>query len=411
MTPRERLVAAYRAAVAAVDPRSRVSERLAATPLTPPVYLAAVGKAAAGMADGALDAGLVPADSLVIHPEGSPPPCHPQLTRRTAPHPVPDGRSLVAGEALRRFVDGAPADAQFLFLISGGASSLVESLAGESDAPALAELNRRLLADGLPIHAMNRIRRSVSLLKGGRLGTRLRGRRALALFVSDVHGDDPAVIGSGLLVPPAEGGSRPADCPARYRDLLVPAPPGPEPGDGRLAGLETVVVASNRDALAGAKEALEDAARPVTIDGRFLDGEATREGSTVATALRHGESGGRIWGGEPTVVLPERPGEGGRMQSLALAAAQRLDGVPGVSLLAAGTDGLDGTGGAAGAVVDSHTLARGRAAGWDAAAALAQADAGGYLAATGDQLVIGPTGTNVMDIVIGWRRHETAAAF
>ena len=409
MTARQELLAAYRAAVAAVDPRARVRDYLACNDSPSPCYVVAVGKAAVAMTEGALDAGVDVAEGVVVYPDTvDPAPVHHRLRYRPAAHPIPDERSLEAGHDVLALVDGAPRDARFLFLLSGGASSLLEALADDGGASALASLNQRLLGDGLPIHAMNRIRRAVSRLKGGRLGARLAGRRALALFVSDVAGDDPAVIGSGLVVPPPQGPSRPADLPAEYGHLLAPAPAGPAPGDPRLGGVEAVVIACNRDALAAARDSLGAHGLPVRIEPAFLDGDALATGKWLAQRLRQAPPGCCIWGAEPTVVLPPSPGDGGRMQALALAAACDLAGARDVTLLAAGTDGLDGVGGAAGAVVDAGTLARGRALGRDADQALRDADAGGYLAATGDQLVTGPTGTNVMDIVIGCRSGAKA---
>ena len=132
----------------------------------------------------------------------------------------------------------------------------------------------------------------------------------------------------------------------------------------------------------------------------LLTGEAEALGRQVAESLLQGPTGMFVMGGEPTVTLPARPGRGGRMQTLALSAAGRLAGSD-CLLLAAGTDGADGPGEDAGAIVDGGTLDRARRAGFDPAAALAQADAGRVLTGTGDLLQTGPTGTNVMDLVIG----------
>jgi hydroxypyruvate reductase len=410
VTAREQLLAAYRAAVAAVDPRARVRDYLAANPVDSPCYVVAAGKAAVAMTEGALEAGVDVVQGLVIHPDTlEPTSAHARLRYCSAAHPVPDERSIEAGRQALELVDAAPSDARFLFLLSGGASSLVEALPAGGDVSALAVLNQRLLSDGLAIHVMNRVRRAASLLKGGRLGARLGGRRALALFVSDVEGDDPAVIGSGLVVPPRQGPSQPSDMPAAYRELLAPAPAGPSPGDPRLSGVQTAVIAANRDALMAARDALAAGGVPAYVEPDFLNTDALVAGEWLGQALTQGPPGCRIWGAEPTVRLPPSPGQGGRMQALALSAACALAEFPDVTLLAGSTDGLDGVGGGAGAIVDGGTLARGRAAGRDAAEALRNADAGGYLAASGDQLVTGATGTNVMDIVIGWRAERGEA--
>lgn len=408
---RDHLMGAYQAAVAAVDGRDAVQRALAEEPVEGPVRVAAVGKAAGSMMAGALDVlGNDLLTGLVIHPDGTPVPSARQLTVLAASHPVPDERSLQAGATLERFVRDAPGDAAFLFLLSGGASSLVECLADGGSLDGLAALNRRLLADGLPIDAMNRIRRAVSRIKGGRLGAHLRGRPARVLLISDVRGDDPSVIGSGLLIPPRDARSRPADLPAAYTDLLPPAEPGPSVDDEALAGVVWRVVAGNRTALEGGAAYLRGLGVPTTICPDFLGGDAVAEGERLASILAAAQPGAYLWGGEPSVTLPPDPREGGRMQALALSAARCLDGDSSVTLLAAGTDGIDGNSRAAGAIVDGTTRARGGVYGeTDADEAIARANAGAFLRTSGDQLVTGPSGTNVMDIVIGIRNGAGAA--
>jgi glycerate 2-kinase len=137
------------------------------------------------------------------------------------------------------------------------------------------------------------------------------------------------------------------------------------------------------------------------VHDRFLDGEAAAVGAALAADLVQGPTGMHIWGGETTVHLPAHPGRGGRNQTLALAAALALKGVPGVALLAAGTDGTDGPGADAGALVDGSTVERGTADGLDPCQCLETANAGSFLEASGDLIQTGPTGTNVMDLAIG----------
>ncbi|HKJ95299.1 MAG TPA: MOFRL family protein, partial [Gammaproteobacteria bacterium] len=146
---------------------------------------------------------------------------------------------------------------------------------------------------------------------------------------------------------------------------------------------------------------LRESGRDPLIESRFLAGEATEEGRRIGADLRDGQRGVCLWGGEPVVTLPAHPGRGGRMQALALAAAGPLDGARDRWLLAAGTDGADGPGDSAGAIIDGDTLERGRRRGLDDRDALARADAGSYLDAVDALFRTGPTGTNVMDIVIG----------
>ncbi len=404
-SPRDALIAMHAAAIAAVEGRAAVRQALLTDPLPEgPWHLVAVGKAAMAMAHGAVDVlGDAIKAARVITRVGY---ADASLAERipvdilTAPHPVPDARSLAAGEALVRFFDEADEQARFLVLISGGSSSLVERLAGEADADALSRLNESLLAGGLDITQMNRIRKSVSTIKGGRLANWLRGRTAEVLLISDVPGDDPAVIGSGLLAGDADPLTK-AEAAAVLPAGLLPADPPPRPDDRRLASVKSRIVASNAIARAAAAQAARKRGYRVDCRDQFLDGEAAPLGAELAEAVLGADPGVTIWGGEPTVTLPAEPGRGGRMQALALAAAQRLAASDAL-LLAAGTDGADGPGEDAGAVVDGGTIARGTGKGLDARECLQAADAGRFLAASGDLIQTGATGTNVMDLVIGF---------
>lgn len=403
---REALIDCYRAGLAAVDGRARVRAALEHRPFTPPVYLIAVGKAAAAMTHGALDAwGAAIERGLVISKSGhipSPLLQDPRLHCIESAHPVPDARSLEAGRRLLEFIDGSPADAAFLVLISGGASSLVEVLPAGTSLDHLDRLNRWLLGSGLAIDQMNAIRKAVSCIKGGRLAAHLGDRPVQALLLSDVPGNDPAVIGSGLLFA-ADATRLERELPAWVRDMVAAAPAAP-----------AVTPANVRWELVGSLEQALDAAAargrglgwPVVRHPELLAGDARAAGERLAGILLGTAPALHVWGGETTVRLPEAPGRGGRCQHLALAAARRLSGHPAVALLAAGSDGSDGPTEDAGALVDGETLARGRDAGCDPEDCLARADAGRFLEASGDLLQTGPTGTNVMDLVLGIRGAE-----
>ena len=396
----------YTAAIAAVGGRQSVVRALSADAAPPPgpVYLVAVGKAAAAMAQGVADSPAYPVrDGLVITREGYQDPALAQrlpVRQLESAHPIPDERSLQAGEALVQFLTTAPADARFLFLISGGASSLVERLEGDGNHVDLARLNQALLASGLDIAEVNAVRQRYSTIKAGRLARWLAGRAADVLLISDVPGDDPAVIGSGLLVPSASNLSG-SDFDPRVEGLK-PAPQPPSPGDPLFQRIAITVVASNATARAAAAEAARAEGWDVHVNDTLLAGEAAAAGPSIARQLVAGPQRIIVQGGEPTVTLPANPGQGGRMQTLALSAAAELTGSPCV-LLAAGTDGADGPGDVAGAIVDGETLSRGEAAGGSLQYALANADAGRFLSLSGDLLVTGGTGTNVMDLVIGLR--------
>ena len=205
MTSRKILLTCFRAALDAVDGRRAVHQELTRRPLHGQWRLVAVGKAAAAMAQGAVDALgsqiaggviVVPVDHV---PSGFDPAAH-GLVVRYGSHPMPDDASLAAGEAVVDFVSApADADAQVLFLVSGGASSLVEWLVPGASLDDLQALNRWALQSGAPIAQVNATRRRISRLKGGGLARIAQGRRTQALMISDVPGDDPRVIGSGLL--------------------------------------------------------------------------------------------------------------------------------------------------------------------------------------------------------------------
>jgi len=405
---RRPVLSVYRDALAAVHGGARVRAALERRPPPCPVHVAAVGKAAGAMAGVAFEAlrhGVRAALVVTRHGYGDP-----ALGRRPgvqcleAGHPVPDADSLAAGRALLEFLEAVPAGHRPLLLISGGASSLVERPPAGVTLADLVRLNHWLLGSGLDIRGMNRVRCAVSTIKGGRLAARLGARTALALLISDVRGDDPAVIGSGLAAPGACEGPLPGAIPAWAHALVARAPPAPRPHDPACEGLEVRVVARLADALEAAATAARGLGAPVHRYPEFVAGDPCEAGRALARRLRTGAPGFHIRGGEPTPVLPPHPGRGGRCQSLALAAALELQGEEGVVFLAASTDGSDGPGEDAGALVDGGTVARGVSAGYDAARCLAAADAGSFLAASGDLVQTGPTGTNVMDLFIGWKR-------
>ncbi len=398
---RSRLLEIYAAALAGVDGRNAVRARLERRTEGGPAHVVAIGKAAVAMARGAADAlGTDLARALIItkHGYGDPAWHDPRVAQLEAGHPVPDAASLEAGQALLGFLAAAPAAAHFVFLVSGGASALVEVLPAGVSLEQYQAANQWLLGSGWDIERMNRVRRALSLIKDGRLAAHLRGRPALNLLISDVPGDDPATIGSGLLAPAAHL-PLPEGVPDWLAALLAHGtPPGAAAG-----GVTTEVLLTNRDARIAALSAGIARGWEVHAVPGFLAGDAVTTGRELAHALLAGPPGLYIWGGETTVRLPEIPGRGGRCQALALAAAEVLAGHEGVFLLAAGTDGSDGPTEDAGALVDGGTVQRGALDGLGAPACLATADAGSFLEASGDLVQTGPTGSNVMDLVLAYK--------
>jgi hydroxypyruvate reductase len=226
------------------------------------------------------------------------------------------------------------------------------------------------------------------------------------LAISDVPGDDPRAIGSGPLVAD-ESLAKPlaSHLPDFVRAALDRAPAAPAPGDGCFERVRFEIVARLDDAKRAAAEAAERRGYRIELMPEFIAGEAVEVGARLARRLLESQPGVvRVWGGETTVRLPPRPGRGGRNQSLALAAALELAGREDLFFLAAGTDGTDGPTQDAGALVDGGTVARGALHGLDARDALIRADAGTFLEASADLIHTGPTGTNVMDLILEVRR-------
>ena len=393
---RRQLLEIYQAALQAVAGDRAVASWLQGHPLPGEWAVLAIGKAAGAMVEGAR-AGLGErlAEVMVITKADHGGRPHAGEQWWEGGHPLPDERSLAAGEALLAFLAGLPERRPLLVLLSGGASALVEVLPTGMDLEQLAEVNRYLLGAGLDIEAINRVRRRLSQIKGGRLLPQLRGRPCVQLMIADVPGDDPAVIGSGPLLPCAE--QAPPPLPEWIAELCLPPAPAME------AGCESHVIADNRMACEAATRRAEALGLPVTLHSSLFTGPVEQVARQCCDSLLAGPPGLHVWGGESTVVLPAEPGRGGRNQQLALWAATFLAGQENCLLLAAATDGSDGPCSDAGGLVDGGTLARAEEEGFSAALALARANAGALLEASGDLISTGATGTNVMDLVLGWR--------
>ena len=398
---RRALLAAYAAAVRAVEGERVTENWLSLHPVEGPVAMIALGKAAGAMALGAQKAlgerllrGLViskpgHADSEALDMQ--------RIRICEGAHPLPDGTSLAAGQALIEFIEGLPADLPVLVLVSGGASALVEVLRPGVTLEDLARANDWLLANGLPIAGINAVRRRLSRLKGGGLASMLGTRAVTGLLISDVEGDDPAVIGSGPLTLPAST-QLPEGLPDWLKAMLPAGQDTPAASEAQV-----VLVATLDDALAAAEAELVSQGLEVHRHTPHLDCDLLEVVEQVSRALRTGRGPVHLWGGEATVVLPPDPGRGGRNQQLALHLAGVIGGDTDAVALCAGTDGTDGPTADAGGLVDNRTNDRGRTEGLVLEDHLRRADAGSYLERTGDLISTGPTGTNVTDLVIAWQ--------
>lgn len=439
----------FDAAVSGAAPGPPVAAAVARLPLAQKtrLWLFSIGKAAHPMAAGAVEGlrhamvGL--AGGLIVAPAHAPAP-HPTLEVMAGDHPVPGRASFAAAQRLAELARGMRSTDAVIVLVSGGATSLIGAPMKGVVEKDFVDLFTLLLARGLPIAEMNAIRKRFSRWGGGRLAVAVAPASTWCLAISDVVGDDLAAIGSGPCSPDASTATevrgmleRAGLCshlPSAMASVLERTPRGlhpetPKPSHPAFAHVSGCVLLTNADALAAAARRARELGYDVEVMPERLEGEAAEHGERIARTLverkRSMPPGARlcvIWGGEPTVTLmppapptdhrgramsPPRPSvpPGGRCQELALAAARALGraggDAAGISVLAAGTDGRDGNTDAAGALVDASTWEAIVDAGRDPARCLADHDAHAALAAAGALLRPGPTGTNVMDVVIG----------
>jgi len=394
----------FRAAVAAADPAIVLPRHLCPPPPGRTVVVGA-GKAAASMAEALEAHWRGPLGGIVVTRYGHARPCR-AIEVVEAAHPVPDAAGERAAARILEAVRGLGADDLVLCLISGGGSALLSLPAPGLRLADKQAINGQLLRSGAAISEMNCLRKHLSAIKGGRLAAAAAPARVLTLAISDVPGDDPAIIASGPTVGDA---TTLADArrvlekyaidpgPAIAAALQDPANETPKPGDPRLANAETVLIATPMLALEAAAGRARAAGLEAHILGDAIEGEAREV--AAAHARQALAAPGRcvlLSGGETTVTL-KGAGRGGRNAEYTLALALALDGAPGISAIACDTDGIDGSEDNAGAVLSPDTLERARALGLDAAAMLADNDAYGFFAALGDLVMTGPTLTNVND--------------
>jgi len=356
--------------VTSVSGRSSVAEALSRDKPFPASLVIAVGKAACSMFLGAEHCISSSTRSIIVSKYGHiDPACrkcvHTEIIE--AGHPIPDENSIVAGEAILQMIARSESQDRLLLLVSGGASALVEALQPDYDLTELQALTRSLLRSGKSIAEINEIRSRTSRVKGGQLLGHFRGRAARVYALSDVQGDALATIGGGIGDPSC------ASAKANAR-----------------------IVASNSVARNAAALEAEGLGLRVRLNEESLYRDVPTLAGEISQRLAGGSSGVYIWGGEPTIELPPRPGIGGRNQSLALAVATHIRGSSGISVLVAGTDGTDGPTEYAGAYVDGKTVDQPD----EAEDALRNANAGAYLGERHSLFKSGPTNTNVMDLVI-----------
>jgi len=417
-SPRDFLERLYRSVVAAAHPAHCLPAHLPPPPPGRLIVLGA-GKAAGSMTEVAERHYL---DAIRLAPErlngvavtrigyGRPTRHIPMLE---AGHPVPDVAGLAATERTLALADAAGTDDCVLVLISGGASANWIAPAPGLTLADKQEVTRALLRSGAAIDDMNAARKHLSRIKGGRLTRQAHPARVVTLAISDVPGDDPAVIGSGPTMPDPTTLADARAVLARYRieapesvrrALTDPANESPKPGDAIFRGSSFRLATRPADAFQAAETAIRSAGWDCVFLGDRVEGEAREIAAAHAKLARDLQQQRRkaviLSGGELTVTIHGQ-GHGGRCQEYALALALALDGTTGIAALAADTDGTDGGGGRpddpAGAFADSGTVARARQIGLDPAVFLAENDSTGFFSRAGGLLRTGPTYTNVND--------------
>lgn len=411
MLPETLLRAAFDAAIHAALPGSGLAAALPPPPRGRTVVVGA-GKAAAAMAGVVEEHWAGPLTGLVVTRYG-----HELPTQRIevveAGHPNPDAASERAAQRMIELAEDLGADDLLLCLVSGGGSALMALPAPGLTLADKRQVTQALLRSGAAIDEINAVRKHLSAIKGGRLALAAAPAPVVALLISDVPGDDPAVIASGPTVADPSTFADARAIVARYAIALPAAVAAhlaaaidetPKPGDPRLAASRAVVIATAQDALMAAADISAQAGVPALILGNAIEGEAREVAKVLAAIARQVAGQGQphpapcllLSGGETTVTV-RGSGRGGRNAEFLLALGLALAGHPRVWALAADTDGIDGSEDNAGAILRPDSLDRARRLGIDPRAALFDNDAYSVFSTLGDLLITGPTRTNVND--------------
>ncbi len=401
----------FQAAVDAAQPALCLPKHLPPPPAGRTIVIGA-GKASAAMASALEEHWQGPLEGIVITRYGHATACS-RIEIVEAAHPVPDAAGLAATQRLLGLVQGLSEDDLVICLISGGGSALLTLPAPGITFEDKQALNTALLASGASIAEMNCVRRHLSAIKGGRLAAACHPARVVTLLISDVPGDDPLDVASG---PTVADPTTCADALAIAAKYQIPLPAHVErvlrsgdgesikPGDPRLAGNTTTIIANPRMALEAAVQVAKRAGIQVHLLGDAIEGESRDVGKVMAGIARFCAEHGQpfrppcvlLSGGETTVTVRGN-GRGGRNTEFLLSLAIALQGRDGIYALAADTDGVDGHGDVAGAILTPDTLRRASEQGILPANSLAENDGHSFFEALGDALVTGPTLTNVND--------------
>ncbi len=409
--PRQLLLDMYASAVSAVSPEKCLPAFLPAPPRGRTLVIGA-GKGAAAMAKAVEEHWQGEIGGLVVTRYAHGAQCK-RIEVVEAAHPVPDEAGRQAAARMLRMVQGLGEDDLVLCLISGGGSSLLALPAEGISLEQKQAVNKALLKSGATISEMNCVRKHLSAIKGGRLALACAPARVVTLLISDVPGDDPGVIASGPTLPDPTTCEQALAILRKYR-IEVPenierhlrsgAGETPKPDDPRFERNEHHVIATAQQALEAAAEVARAAGITPYVLSDEMEGEARDVGMVHAAIARQVALRGQpfarpcvlISGGETTVTVRGN-GRGGRNAEFLLSLAVTLNGHPGIHAIACDTDGIDGSEDNAGAVYQSHSIARAMQLELRPRAMLENNDGYGFFSALGDLVVSGPTRTNVND--------------
>ncbi|MEM8570188.1 MAG: glycerate kinase [Pseudomonadota bacterium] len=409
--PRALLRSVFDAAIAAAMPDRSVAAFLPEKPKGRTVVIGA-GKGAAQLAQAFERHWDAPLEGVIVTRYGYAAPCN-RIEVLEAAHPEPDDAGIVAGQRLLGAVSDLTADDLVVALICGGGSALLPSPPADLSLADELAVNRALLASGAPISQMNVLRKHVSRIKGGRLAQAAAPARVVSLIVSDIPGDDPAMVASGPTVPDRASVKDAHKVVAQYaldlpdavhQHLASDACMAPDPDHPAFANNTVHVIASAAVSLEAAQSAARSLGLEAVILSDAIEGESRDVGLVHAAIAREIAARNRpfpkpvllLSGGETTVTLRHK-GKGGRNSEFLLALAMGIEGIEGIHALAADTDGIDGSEDNAGGYADGGTAGRIRNAGSDPRDLLVSNNAWTALDSAGDLLVTGPTGTNVND--------------
>jgi glycerate 2-kinase len=407
-SPPDLLERIVRAAVDACHPRHVVPACLPPRPAGRVVTIAA-GKGAAAMAAavetawGPLHEGL----AVTRHGHGAP---TQGLRVVEASHPVPDSESIAAGASALDLVSGLDADDCVLVLLSGGGSALLAAPLPPVGLADKQQVTRALVLGGASIGEINCVRKHLSAIKGGRLATRAFPARVITIAISDVVGDDPSAIASGPTVADPTTQRDAMDVLARHGIGLAPSlatvlgdprNETPKPGDALLARSSFILAARGTDLVAAACDAAQAAGLNTLVLGTQVEGEARQVGLAHAEIARQMDPGPvpllLVSGGELTVRVRGQ-GRGGPNREYLLALARGLQGAAHIWAIACDSDGIDGSDAVAGGWIGPDTLARAQEARLDVSVLAARNDSAALFRSLGQEIVTGPTRTNVNDL-------------